>query len=311
MTTRTGDFRIGLRAGRSAWQQDWPALARWAKEAGFELLDLPLPSDEHASGAAEERPGARPVRVADLKAVQAEGIDVTCVDLLDWPALISADPGRRREAAARNAEYLHLMAAHDVRVFLAVAVPEDPDRPARRNFELAVESFGQLAEVAGSLGTVVVLEGWPGEGPRYAHLCCNPQQCRAMLKAVPGKGLGLCYDPSHLIRMGIDHARFLEEFATRVGHVHAQDTEVLTDNLYEVGFCQQTLTEPPWAFSKLAWRYTIPGHGMARWSYIFRMLQLAGYKGSVRVELEDAEFSGSPERERMGLLAELAYLHSA
>lgn len=290
MITRTGSFRIGLRA-RAAWQRDWPELACWAAEAGFELLDL----------------GA--VEVEQLKAVQAAGIDVTCVDVLDWPSLVSPDAARRKDAVDRNAEYFHLMAAHDVRVFFAVATPEDPSRSPRDNFEVAVESYGRLAELAESLGTVVVLEGYPG--PHYANLCCNPEQCRAMLKAVPGKSLGLCYDPSHLIRMGIDHARYLEEFATRIGHVHAKDAEILTDNLYDIGLYQKSLTEPPWAFGELAWRYAIPGHGQARWSYIFRTLQLAGYKGSVSVELEDADFTGSRELEQAGLLAALSYLHSA
>lgn len=291
MTTRTGTYRIGLRAGGSAWQRDLPGLARWAVDAGFELLDLGATS------------------VAEVKAVQDAGIDVDCVDALDWRGLLSPDTGRRRDAIARNRAYFHEMAAHDVRVFLAVAIPEDPGRHPRENFDLAAASFGELAGVAESLGTVLVLEGWPGPGPEYAHLCCNPEQCRAMLKAVPGKGLGLCYDPSHLIRMGIDHTRFLEEFATRIGHVHARDTEILTDNLYEVGLYQQSLTEPPWAFGEQAWRYTIPGHGLARWGYILRMLQLAGYKGSVSVELEDANFSGTERDEKAGLLASLQFLH--
>jgi len=311
MTTRTGDFRIGLRAGVSEWQRDLPGLARWAVEAGFELLELPARSEGGGSCRPESGQEVRSPGVEDLKAVQAAGMDVICVDVLDWPALVSTDSGRRKAAVDRNAAYFHLMAAHGVRVFLAVATPEDPHHPPRKNFELVVDSYGQLAEVAEKLGAVVVLEGWPGEGPYYANLCCNPEQCRALLKAVPGKGLGLCYDPSHLIRMGIDHARFLEEFATRVGHVHAKDAEVLTDNLYEVGLYQRTLTEPPWAFGELAWRYTIPGHGVARWPYIFRMLQLAGYKGSVSLELEDAEFSGSPALEQTGLLAGMTYLRNA
>jgi sugar phosphate isomerase/epimerase len=157
----------------------------------------------------------------------------------------------------------------------------------------------------------VVLEGRPGAAPRYPNLCCNPEQCRAMLKAIPSKGLGLCYNPAHLIRMGIDHTRFLEEFATRVGHVRTVDTEILTDNLYEIGFYQGSLADPAGEIAELAWRYTIPGHGIARWSYIFRMLQLAGYKGAVSVELADVEFLGSEEREKAGLLASLHYLHTA
>jgi sugar phosphate isomerase/epimerase len=293
MTTRTGTFRIGLCAGTSDWQRDLPGLARWAAQAGFELLDLPA------------------VTIADVRAVQATGVEVGCMDALDWPGLLSADSGRRKAAIALNARHFHDMAAHQIHTFRVIATPEHPERHPRENFDLAVGSLAELAEIALSLGCIVVLEGFPGTPPHYANIGCNPEQCRAMLKAVPGNGLGLCYNPAHLIRMGIDHARFLDEFATRIGHVRSQDTEVQTDNLYEVGLYQRSLTDPPWEFGDMAWRYTIPGHGEARWTYILRMLQLAGYKGSICMELADAAFAGSAEDERAGIRASLEYLHSA
>lgn len=293
MTTRTGTFRIGLCAGTSEWQRDLPGLARWAAQVGFELLDLPA------------------LTVEVVRAVQATGMEIGCVDALDWSGLLSADSGRRKSAIAHNAAYIHDMAAHQVRVFRLIAAPEDPTRHPRENFDVAVGSFSELAGIALSLGTKVVLEGFPGEPPHYAHVGCNPEQCRALLKAIPGNGLGLCYNPAHLIRMGIDHARFLDEFATRIGHVRAQDTEIQTDNLYEVGLYQRSLTDPPWEFGDMAWRYTLPGHGGARWSYILRMLELAGFKGSICVDLADAAFAGSAEDERTGLRAALEYLHYA
>lgn len=291
MTTRTGAFRIGMRVWGAPWQQDLTALARWAAETGFETLDL--------DGATAD----------DIRHVTGAGVDVICVDALDLSALLSDDPGRRRDAIDRNIAYFHDMAAMDVRVFFAIMAPENPGRELRENFDRAIESYGQLAASAERLGATVAVGGPPGDAPGYANLCCNPQQCRAILKAVPSKGLSLAFDPSHLVRMGIDHTRFLDEFATRIGHVHAKDTETLTDNLYEVGRIQRSLDEQPAPFGDLTWRYAIPGHGVVRWSYIFRMLQLAGYKGTVSVALEDADFNGAEVGEQAGLTAALGYLH--
>lgn len=291
MATRTGCFRIGFRQGGTDWQKDLAALSAWAKEVGFELVDL---------GRADP---------ADIQTVRNAGIDVVSVDLHDWSGLVSPDAGKRKESVVKNAAYFKEMAGLGVKVFFAVIIPEDPKRTGKENFELAVRSYGELADVAEDLGAMIVLEGWPGGHP-YPHLCCNPETCRAMLQAVPSKGLGINFDPSHLIRMGIDHSRFIEEFAPRVGHVHGKDTEILTDNLYEVGLYQASIFRKPVFCGEHAWRYTIPGHGITRWSHVFATLENAGFTGAVSVELEDANYNGSEEGEKAGLQASLNYLRA-
>lgn len=292
MLTRTGQFRIGFRRGWSDWQKDLPALAAWAKDAGFEAIDL---------GQAKAK---------DIGQVHSAGLQVVSVDMIDWSALLSPDVGKRRAAIARNAAYFKDMAALGVRVFFTVAIPEDPSRPGKDSFDLAVASYGELASLAESLGAVIALEGWPG-GPPFANLCCNPETCRAMFREVASRGLGVNYDPSHLIRMGIDHTRFAAEFAGRIAHVHAKDTEIIADNVYEIGLYQQSIFQKPYFCGEFAWRYTIPGHGVARWSHILANLDKAGFSGLVSVELEDADFNGTELGEQAGLLAALRYLETA
>src|SRR5438477_11446275 len=102
MTTRTGKYRIGFREGNSPWQKDTSALATWAKTVGFELIDL-------GQAAADK-----------VKAVRAAGLDVVSVDLLAWPALLSDDAGKRRDAVATNRARIGEMAAMGVRVFFSV-----------------------------------------------------------------------------------------------------------------------------------------------------------------------------------------------
>ena len=108
--------------------------------------------------------------------------------------------------------------------------------------------------------------------------------------------------------MGIDPLRFLREFVSRVFHVHAKDTEILSENLYEFGHEQSATFAQPIPFGRHHWRYTIPGHGMMRWTEAFRILEANGYAGCVSIELEDANFNGSEEDEKLGLLLGASYL---
>ena len=157
MVTRTGGYRIGFRHGPSKWQKDLSTLARWARQQGCELIDLGQ------------------VSAADVKTVKDAGVDVVSADVLDGPALLSSDAGKRKDCIARNTAYFEQMAELGVRVFFTVLIPEDPDNDPENNFELAVQSYSPLADVADGLGVTIVLEGWPGPAPGYRNLCCNPE----------------------------------------------------------------------------------------------------------------------------------------
>ena len=109
------------------------------------------------------------------------------------------------------------------------------------------------------------------------------------------------FDPSHLIRMGIDPVRFLHEFAPRVSHVHGKDTEILGDELQEHGTLQPATFAKHHGFGEHYWRYTLPGHGCARWSRLFSILKDVHYQGMVCIELEDENFNGTEAGEKKGL----------
>ncbi len=110
--------------------------------------------------------------------------------------------------------------------------------------------------------------------------------------------------------MGIDHSRFAAEFADRIAHVHGKDTEIITDNVYEIGLYQPSIFQKPFFCGEFTWRYTIPGHGVTRWSHILAILEKAGFAGIVSVELEDADYNGTELSEQAGLLASLKYLET-
>ncbi len=142
-------------------------------------------------------------------------------------------------------------------------------------------------------------EGWPGPGA----LCCTPEGYRALFREIPSPAMGINYDPSHLIRMDIDYLRFLEEFVDRVYHVHGKDTQNLEEAYYEFGREQPRFRQAGSPYSGgMTWRYTIPGHGVARWVSVSRMLEANSYSGCVSIELEDRNFHRDPEAEREGIL---------
>jgi sugar phosphate isomerase/epimerase len=280
MKTRTGGYSIGFRRGSGAWQQDLAALIEWAKANDLSVIDLTTDGDEGS------------------KLIADSGLQIGSVDLPERESMISADAGKRRAAIARNTEYINACAANGVRNYFLVMVPEDANAPRRENFGYMVESFGELSTALEANDGRLVIEGWPGPGA----LCCTPEGYRAFFEQVPSPSMGVNYDPSHLIRMGIDYLRFLDEFMARIFHVHGKDTALLTENLYEYGHEQPPTFAKPRPFAGMVWRYAIPGHGETRWIEVLEKLQAGGYAGAISVELEDANFHNSREAEQQGIL---------
>ncbi len=280
MKTRTGNFPIGFRRNGSDWQKDLGVTIAWAKQSGLEVIDLGRDGDDIG------------------RQVANAGLRIGSVDLLKWHTMISADKAKRADAIARNAEYVKACAVCGPVNHFLVMLPENKDLPRRENFGYMVDSFNQLAPTLEKYNARLIVEGWPGPGA----LCCTPEGYRAFFKECPSKALGVNYDPSHLIRMGIDPLRFLKEFVGRVYHVHGKDTELFADNLYEYGYEQPPTFAEEMPFGAMVWRYTIPGHGIVSWRRIFALLKEAGYAGCVSIELEDMNFNGMEAGEKLGIL---------
>lgn len=121
-----------------------------------------------------------------------------------------------------------------------------------------------------------------------------------MFRAVPSKALGLCFDPSHLVLLGIDYLRVLDEFADRIVHCHGKDTELLPEQQYPYGTMAARLHETP-NFSEEPCRYCIPGTGEVDWNRVAYRLEQIGYEGCVSVELEDSRYWGTLENELKGI----------
>jgi len=287
MKTYTGQFPIGFRVGGSEWQRDLPTLIDWAKSSGFSRLDLKKDADSTAS------------TVVDA------GLQIGSVDLVAWKEMISVDPETRRKAVENQMAYIEKVCAITGPMrFFVVMLPEDPSLPAKQNFDLMVESYRQTAAVLERHGSQIVIEGWPGPGA----LACTPETVRALFQQIPSPAMGLNYDPSHLVRLGIDPMRFLEEFVGRVYHVHGKDTWVYENARYEYGIERRSAFDAGHDYGANIWRYTIPGRGLCDWTGVLARLQQAGYNGAVCIELEDECYNGTTEGEQRGLIESRDFL---
>lgn len=279
-STRTGNFGIGFRRGWSDWQHDIGSLVAFAKAEDFACLDV------------------KGDKLDDGKAISDAGLAIGSVDLPDWRGLISPEADERRAAVDTAAQSIANWAAFGPMNHFLAMLPKDPSKERAENFEYMAESFRTLSPAFEEHNAKLVIEGWPGPGA----LCCTPESIRAFFAACPSPAMGLNYDPSHLIRMGIDPIRFLREFADRCFHAHGKDTELYPERDYDTGREIGADHTEGFGFGGLAWRYTIPGHGAMRWVTGFEILRDAGYTGLVSIELEDQNFNGSEAGEKAGLI---------
>jgi len=279
---------VGMRIPPKIGGLGLDGVASWAQSTGLGALDLPR-IDAESKGILDQH-----------------GLRLGTVDASGTGDILSRDAERRQKGSAALRARIDDVAAHGGRVIFICLVPGE--QMSRRDaFNVWAEVFPPIAEYAESKGVSFAIEGWPGGGPVYPTVGYTPEVLRAMFKQCPSPALGLCYDPSHLVRLGIDHLRFLDEFASRVRHCHGKDTEILPDGQYLYGSMSAVLDRTP-GFSEGPWRYCVPGDGTVNWARVAYRLEQAGYDGPISIELEDARYWGTLEKEQAGIRKALAHL---
>ncbi|GGD78313.1 sugar phosphate isomerase/epimerase family protein [Paenibacillus nasutitermitis] len=280
---------IGMRIPPKIGAEGIARTARWAAEAGLDILDVP-----------ELTPEVK-------QACEQAGIGIGSIDAKHTSRLLSRDEAVRQGAVEAQKKQMSDIAEQGGSVLFMCLVPEDLTLPRKEGFAIWKDTFPELVHHAEQTGIYMAIEGWPGPAPYYPTLGCTPEMWRAMFEAIPSRHFGLNYDPSHLVRLGIDYLRALTEFGDRIVHCHGKDTEILHDELYECGVLPSTFGEK-YGFSEGSWRYTIPGHGDVEWSKVAVRLDRIGYKGAVSIELEDHRYWGSLEAERLGIVKAAGHL---
>ena len=284
-------MKIGVRMPPVGREMEIGAFCDWLAENGFETLDTGPLTPEIAA------------------ALQKSGIELGSVDATPWQGAISPNAEARGQAIAELKTSMTTSADLGAKVFFVVLIPEDPALGRKENFEIWKSVYPEIVTHAESLDTCLAVEPWPGGAPHYGNLGCSPEMWRAMFSACPSSHLGLSFDPSHLVRVGVDYLRALHEFGDRVIHVHAKDSVINDEMLYEQGIYGPSFGQP-YRYGDGWWRYCIPGDGLVDWSRLIAGLQDAGYDGPLSIELEDHRYGPEPEKQKAGLLAAREHLQA-
>lgn len=268
---------------------DLPAVARWAKRAGFTSVDTePSWTDD------------------DVQVVLDEGL--TLGPMRIRASLADSDPTTRQEAVAVARQALDRAAALGLKTVWTLPRNFRNDRSQYENFGAAMETLPEVVNHADSLGIRVAIENCPfaGQNP-----ICTPETWDALFDGIPSDVLGICFDPSHCLWQGIDIRCVIRDYGHRFLHVHAKDTEIRVEGLYQFGVegpVLQNTTQADGTVKDGWWRHRLPGLGQIDWSSVITGLVDAGYDGPLTVEHEDSLWSGSPDRIFRGLAQARSHL---
>jgi sugar phosphate isomerase/epimerase len=173
----------------------------------------------------------------------------------------------------------------------------DRSRTQQENWEAARTVWPEIVDHATANGVRIAIENCPmifsnDEWPSGHNLAYSPSMWRTMFEEF-GETVGLNLDPSHLIWQMIDIPRVIDEFGSRIYHVHAKDLQIDRTGLYEHGILSLGMG---WQIPRL------PGLGDVDWSLFMRHLYRSGYDGVICVEHEDRSFEGTDELVKRGFL---------
>lgn len=184
----------------------------------------------------------------------------------------------------------------------------DKNKSPKENIKDYKEIFSEYAKVAEAEGVKIAIENCPhsvGYPIPIGNIAYSPEMWEAMFEAVPSKAVGLEFDPSHLLWLGVDYLKAIKDFGDRIYAFHAKDTEIIQEMLGKCGiYGKQFGASSEWDLGW--WRYRIPGWGMVDWLGVFRALNDIGFNGQMAIEHEDPVFGG--ERTDEGLNLGLRYL---
>jgi sugar phosphate isomerase/epimerase len=279
---------------------DLMAVADWAAGAGFEALEIAC--WPRASGETRRYAGTSHIDVDGMTKAQASevagavaerGLAISALGY--YPNPLHAEAGHREQVIGHLKKVIAaagLMGVPVVNTF----VGGDRTLSVDQNWDRATRIFPEIVAHARDHGVTLAFENCPmifsqDEWPGGHNIAYSPRIWRRILEA--WEGVGMNYDPSHLVWQMIDQRRFIREFGPRMVHVHAKDVMIDQDGLYENGVMSVGMG---WQVPRM------PGLGDIDWPDIFSGLYRAGYDGPIIIEHEDRNFEGSDDRIKRGFL---------
>jgi sugar phosphate isomerase/epimerase len=269
-------------------------VATWASSAGFEALECAAwPMKKGQKGPNLDVAGFTKAKATELKGMMT-GFEMEISSLGYYDNMLTPEPAEREAKAA------HLRAVIDAAEKLGVRlagcfVGRDPGKTLDENVKEAKKVFGPLCRYAADHGVRLMIEncpmaGWQFEG-LIGNIACMPEMWSRLFDALDGFDIGLNYDPSHLLWMGIDYVSLVAEFSERICHVHAKDTEIIEER-----YAHDGILSHGW------WRHRLPGMGEIDWGRFISALGEHGYEGVLSIEHEDPIWHGEEEKNKQGLV---------
>ena len=242
----------------------------FAKEAGFDAIEID--ANSHIKTADQVAPIVAQAR--------DRGLFVAAITLVGNQ--LETDLDKRKELHARTRDFAAAVGTAKVPV-LVIFPGRDGATPEDDNYKAFAEYANALLASTAASALAFAIENWPG--PRNDFIAITPGGWRQLFTLIPDRRFGVEYDPSHLIRLGIDPYAGLEGVKERIKILHAKDTSIDAQRLQAVGY-----HGAGW------WRYRLPGNGMLDWPKFLRLAKSYGFDGTLSVEHEDADF-GWPRKD--------------
>jgi sugar phosphate isomerase/epimerase len=155
--------------------------------------------------------------------------------------------------------------------------PNDFDH-IQGGYEDFAERWGPIMDVFAQEGVRFGLEVHPTE------IAYDFVTTRKTLDAVDHRPeFGINFDPSHFAHQFLDSAAFVQEFASRIYHVHVKDSRKTLDGRKSILASHLNFGE-----AERGWDFVSPGHGDVDFEWLFRALNRIGYSGPFSIEWEDS-----------------------
>lgn len=242
----------------------------FASEAGFDAIELDVGGH---IGTPDKVAGA-------VAKARDRGLFVSSITLTGNQ--LEPDPEKRKDLWRRTHEFAAAVGAEQVPV-LVIFPGRDATVAEDDNYRTFAEHANALLAGTAASGLAFAIENWPGQKNDY--IAVTPAGWEQLFALIPDHRFGLEFDPSHLLRLGIDPFAALNGVGDRLKILHAKDTSVDADRLQAVGYHGSG-----W------WRYRLPGDGVLDWARFLARTRALGFDGVVSIEHEDADF-GWPRKD--------------
>jgi len=286
-------------------------LVQWSADQGFQVLELaawPVQSDRDYQ--------ARQIDAANFTQDEAKKVKELFEKYqLKISAMAYYDNNLHPDPQKRFYYLNHLKKVIDTAALLEVDlvgtfVGSRPDKSVAENIKEIGMIFRDLIKYARDKGVRIMIENCPmynwmqqGLPGNYAY---SPELWNALFNEVSDDHFGLNFDPSHLYWLGIDYIQAVKDYAPKIFHAHAKDTEISSDALYKYGILGQQIDAGPWHSGW--WQYRMPGLGSIDWRKFISVLRQSGYNGVLSIEHEDPVWEGTEVKIKKGLTLGLQHL---